>query len=122
MAGYRVERISELLKEVLAEILRDMKDPRIGLVSILDVKVSPDIRHAKVSVSTFGKEDSDKLIHALNGAKGFIRREVIARGVTLRHIPEFQFVYDDSIEYSTKISKLINQATEADRVLRQGKE
>ncbi len=118
MTGYRLERVSGLLKEVLGEIITDLKDPRIGFVSILDVKVSPDLRHARVCVSSFGADaDRKSTIDGLTSAKGFIKREITARGVSLRHIPDLNFVYDDSIEYSTQIMDLINKANESDRKL-----
>ncbi len=113
-----MERVSELLKEVIGEILMELKDPRIGFVTILNVKVSPDLRHAKVSISSFEKDqERSQLIEALNNASGFIKKEVVARGVKLRHIPEFRFVYDDSIEYSSQILSLINKATAEDKRL-----
>jgi len=118
MASYRLERVAELLKEVLSEIIQDLKDPRIGFISILEVKVSPDLRHARVSISLFG-EDSDKkaALEVLNNAKGFIKKEVTQRGVSLRRMPDFVFIYDDSIEYSAHITELINKAKADDERL-----
>lgn len=118
MAGYRLERVAELLKEVIGEIITELKDPRIGFVSIIDAKVSPDLRHAKIFISSFGKDSEKKsVLNGLNSAKGFIKREITARGVNLRCLPELTFVYDDSIEYSAHITNLINKAKEDDEKL-----
>ena len=118
MAGYRLERVAELLKEVIGEIITELKDPRIGFISILGVKVSPDLRHARVSVSSFAEgSDRKTVIDGLNSAKGFIKREITAKGVNLRSIPELTFVYDDTIEYSTHIMDLINKAKADDERL-----
>lgn len=113
MAGFRLERVGELLKEVISESLAELKDPRVGFVSITSVVVSPDLRHAKVYVSVYGQEaDKTSSLIALNNAKGFIRRRITPL-LSLRHIPQLHFVLDDSIEYGVKMAQLIAEANKS---------
>ncbi len=117
MGSFRLERVGNLIKELVSETLPRLKDPRIGFVSVTDVKVSPDLRYAKVFVSFFGDEQakSDSL-KALNNAKGYIKKE-IAPELKLRRIPDLSFEPDDSIEYGVKMSALISQARMSDEKL-----
>ncbi len=109
MRHQRLDRISEEIKKEISRIVReDAKDPRISpMASILRVDVSRDLRHAKVYVSVLGGEQ-EKLstIEGLTRAAGFIRKE-LGRVLTIRYIPELNFVLDTSIEYSVDISKKI---------------
>lgn len=102
----RTEKVNELLREEIANVLRDeLRDPRIGgLVSILRVDVSPDLHRATAFVSVFGtdEERADTLI-ALTSARAFIRREV-GRRVHLRYIPDIEFVGDTSIARAQELT------------------
>ncbi|MDQ7825037.1 MAG: 30S ribosome-binding factor RbfA [Candidatus Eremiobacteraeota bacterium] len=120
MAGFRLERVAELIKEVTSDIIRELKDPRVGFASITQVKVSPDLGHAKIYVSILGDEKSKKeTIEGLTNAKGFIRRE-LSKQISLRHIPEIAFVADDSIEEGVRVLNLINKVTAQDAQSKQG--
>jgi ribosome-binding factor A len=105
----RSRRIEDLLRKEMADmLLSEIKDPRIhGLVSIMQVKVSGDLRHAKFFVSVFGNETERKsVLEGLNNAKGFMRRTMGHR-LDLRRIPEFHFQLDRSLDDQEKIEKLL---------------
>ena len=106
---HRQNRINEDMKQNLAEIIRNLKDPRVPeIVSVVSVNVTPDLKFAKIYISTVVGGDSTKeCVKALNNAAGFIRREIGAR-MQIRMIPELEFLFDDSIEYGIKISGIIN--------------
>lgn len=114
MSSFRLERVCSLLHEVASEIIRDLKDPRLGFVTITIVKVSPDIRHAKIYVSIMGDEEKKKeTMTVLQNARGFIRKETGKR-IRLRYIPEIQFVNDESIEIGSHVLDIINKVTRGD--------
>lgn len=107
----RTDRIAEEIKKELSQIIREsIKDPRLPeFVSITAVKVTRDLRYAKVYVSIYGDETKKKdAIEALTHAAGFIRREIGQR-ISLRYTPEIQFKLDESIEHGMHISKLIEE-------------
>lgn len=111
MAGnQRAVRVGEQMRDVLAELLRDeVKDPRIGFVSIVRVEVSNDLRHAKVHVSVLGSEQQKKeSMKGLASAGGFLRSEV-AKRLQLRYTPELHFELDESIEHGQRIAQLLVQ-------------
>ncbi|NLY74754.1 MAG: 30S ribosome-binding factor RbfA [Firmicutes bacterium] len=116
MAEHRSERLSELIKSEFGSILqRDIKDPRIGFVSVTDVEVSNDYSHVKIFVSIFGDDAAKKLtMEGLESAKGFIRSE-LGKRIRLRHTPEIHIIADDSIERGARIFELLEQ-------VKQGKE
>ena len=105
----RQRRLGELLKKEISDlVLRGIKDPRIGFVSITSVVLTADLRHAKVLVSVLGSEHERKAsLAGLRSAAGFIRRELGQR-LRLRYVPEIKIVYDDSIEQGTRIISLID--------------
>ncbi|MGH9835783.1 MAG: 30S ribosome-binding factor RbfA [Blastocatellia bacterium] len=107
---YRSHRLSEELKnEISAIIAQEIKDPRVGFATVTEVKVSPDLRYARVLVSVLGSpEEKQATFDALIGATGYIRRLIGAR-VKLRHTPELSFVYDDSIEQGDKMMRLMEE-------------
>lgn len=107
----RIDRISEEIKKELSNLIREeIKDPRLPqFVSITAVRVTKDLRYAKVYVSVFGDEASKQgALAALEHASGFIRHEIGQR-IQLRYTPEFSFKLDDSIEKGMHLSKLIEQ-------------
>lgn len=105
----RVQRVREEIKKEAAEILRAMRDPRIGFVTITDVEVSSDLRHVKIFVSVLGTEEEKKrCLDALQSAAGFVRTE-IGKVIRLRHTPEIAFRLDDSIERGVRINQLLSQ-------------
>jgi ribosome-binding factor A len=109
----RIARLRELFKEEISLILqREMKDPRIGFVSITDVELSQDLRHAKVFVSILGDADvKATTMTTLGNAQGFIRRE-LGRRIRLRYTPAVLFKLDDSIERGVRVQHLLRQVTE----------
>lgn len=112
MSKRRMERVSDLLREVAADVLRRVKDPGLGddLVSITEVKVSPDLSSAKFLVSTLAApERRPQILEGLNRASGFIRHE-INRQVSLKRIPQVSFAYDPSLEQGARLLSLINEA------------
>jgi len=108
MAKFRTDRINEEVMRALAEIIRELKDPRIPLMtSVVRVEVTPDLKFAKAWISVMGDEQTQKdCLKGLKSAAGFIRREV-GRRVKLRSQPEFQFVADDSITRGAQIAAVL---------------
>ena len=109
----RKDRVNEQIRRELAELLRtEVKDPRVGMVSLTDVEVTPDYAHAKVFFTTLA--DSSRLPEVLAGlakASGFLRRE-LGRRVRIHTTPQLHFVYDASLERGASLSRLIDQAAE----------
>lgn len=106
----RTDRLSEEIKKELSDLIRNqLKDPRLPeLVSITAVRVTKDLRYAKVYVSVFGDDEKKNgALAALKSAAGFIRHEIGQR-INIRYIPEFTFIPDDSIEKGMYLSKLID--------------
>jgi ribosome-binding factor A len=110
----RLARLRELFKVEISAILhREMKDPRIGFVSVTDVEISPDLRHAKAFVSILGDAEAKaKTMAGLENAQGFIRTE-LGRRIRLRRIPEILFRLDESIERGVRVQHLLRRVTEA---------
>ena len=112
MANYRGGRINEdVIREVSNIIQNEIKDPRLtAMVSVTDVKVTRDLRYAKVFVSIFGKNDEEKnnTFVALKNASGYIRKEIGQR-INLRYNPQIIFELDDSINYGMHIEELIQR-------------
>lgn len=90
-------------------IQRELKDPRIGFVTVTRVEVSQDLKYARIYVSVLGTpEEQKKTMAALESGRGFIRREIGQR-LDLRSVPEIQFRLDTSAEYSDRINRLLNE-------------
>ena len=106
----RIDRISEEVKRELSKIIRELKDPRIPLMtSVVLVDVTKDLRYAKAYISVMGaKEQQKAALEGLKSAAGFIRKE-IGRRVQLRYTPEFIFVLDESIEHGSRISNILHE-------------
>ncbi len=105
----RIDRISEEVKRELSMIIRELKDPRLlsGMVSVINVSVTKDLKFAKAYISVLGSEKvQNDAIAALKSAAGFIRKEV-GRRINLRNTPEFTFVLDNSIEYGAHINEVL---------------
>ena len=108
----KTDRIaSNLVKEISYVIMTEVKDPDVKFVTITDVKLASDLSYAKVYATVFNKDRINETIKALNNAKGFIRNMLKDR-VDIRHIPELEFVYDESIDYGQKIEQIIDQIHE----------
>lgn len=117
MSNKRAVRVGELLKEEISQIvLREMKDPRIGFVSITDVEVSGDLRHAKVFISVYGTEkEKEETLAGLQQAQGFVRK-LVGERVKIHHTPEIIFRYDDSIENGVHISNIIKDLKQSGEI------
>lgn len=108
MGQLRMERVQELMKQEISKIiLEDVKDPRVGFVTVTRVHVTSDLRSARVFVSLMGNDEQmAESWRGLNRSLGFIRREV-GRRVKLRYTPELSLEIDDSMAYSAHIQELL---------------
>lgn len=112
----RALRLADEIQRDVARLLRDeVKDPRVGMVTVTQVEVAGDYAHAKVYVTTLaGREHAADTLKALQRASGFLRSE-IAKRLSTYSVPQLSFVYDDSIESGMRLSKLIDDAVASDR-------
>ena len=111
-AGHRHERVAEEIRHELGIMVAgELKDPRLdGLITVTEVRVTPDLKHARVFVSVLGSEaEQKKAIRGLSAAGGYIRFELTDR-LQLRRAPELHFILDHSEEYSQRIDELLKQA------------
>jgi ribosome-binding factor A len=115
MPTRRQQQVADAIhKEVSVLIQREMKDPRLGFVTVTRAEVSPDLHYAKVFVSIMGTpEEQQASMQALQSAAGFLRHELGSR-LTMRYIPALQFRADVSIAHSDRIARLLNQLDAAD--------
>lgn len=106
----RYERVQEAIREEVSLILHDeLKDPRLGFVTVTRVEMAPDLRYAKIFFSVLGKEEEClKTKEALSSALGFIRK-LIAERINLKFAPEISFKEDRSSEYSVRIQEVLDE-------------
>lgn len=106
----RANRVGEQMKKELGDIIgRKIKDPRIGFVTVTDVRVTGDLQQAKVYISVLGDEEKkEESLKALAKAKGFIRTEIGQR-IRLRKTPEILFEIDEAFEYGNRIEHLLHE-------------
>ncbi len=111
----RSQRVAEQIRRELAELIRlEVKDPRIGMISLTDVEITPDYAHAKVYFTSMsGAEGLDEILAGLRRASGFLRRE-LGRRVRIHTTPELHFQYDNSLEQGSRLSKLIDDVVRED--------
>ncbi|HVY07238.1 MAG TPA: 30S ribosome-binding factor RbfA [Burkholderiales bacterium] len=107
----RLGKIADQVQKDLAELVRtELKDPRVGMITLTGVEMSSDHKHAKIFFTTLGGADAAALADiGLKRASGFLRSQ-LARGLKLRVVPELHFVYDESVERGMRLSKLIDDA------------
>ena len=112
----RSHRVGDQIQRELADLLRnEVKDPRVGKVTVTGVDVSADLSHATVRFTHLaGKETGKDAAHALARTAGFLRSE-LSRRLDLYSVPQLSFVYDDSIESGIRMSQLIDEAIAADK-------
>lgn len=112
MAKHRMDRINEEMKKELSDIIRnEIKDPRItAMVSVTAVKVTTDLKYAKIYLSIFGKtkEEEAETLAALNRAKGFMRR-LLSATLNLRNTPELTLIEDTTIDYGMHIDAILRE-------------
>jgi len=116
MTFKRADRVADLIKAELSDILlRQIRDPRIRLLTITDVKMSDDLRLAKIYFVQMGKDKLDaELQVGLEKAKGFLKRE-LGKRLNLRYMPDVFFFYDRSFEYGSRIDRLLMEIHEKDK-------
>jgi ribosome-binding factor A len=109
----RMRRVDEAVREVLSDaISHQVKDPRVGFVTVTAVETAPDLRRARVFVSVLGEEGvRRRSLDGLQSAHGILQRAV-ARELRLKHTPALEFVYDDTSERGMRISELIDREAE----------
>lgn len=104
----RTHKLGDLIQRELSELLqRELRDPRVGMITITGVDVSPDFSHAKVFFTTLSKEHLDEAKQGLKRAAGFLRSQ-LARRIKLYTTPELRFEYDESVERGDRLSRLID--------------
>lgn len=105
----RTDRVAEMIQRKLAQIIpQEVRDPRLtGFVTISAVKVAADLGHAKIYFTIFGL-DKTIAVAILNAASSYLR-SALARSITLRTVPQLHFIYDESIEYGERLSRLIDE-------------
>ena len=115
MGELRVRKIQEFIKqEVSRIILQELKDPRLGFVTVTDARITGDLREATVYVSLFGSDEEKKnTLAALSKARGYIRSEVGKR-LGIRYSPQIEFKEDESLEYGMKIESILHDIEKKD--------
>ncbi|GIO66870.1 30S ribosome-binding factor RbfA [Paenibacillus sp. JTLBN-2024] len=115
MAKIRVGRVGEQIKKELSQLIQsELKDPRIGFLTVTGVDVTNDLSQAKVYLSVLGDEEQkENSLKALEKANGFLRSE-LGKRIRLRHIPELIFKFDESIAYGSHIEKLLGEISKND--------
>lgn len=110
MANHHIDRINDDIRRVLAEKLREVKDPRVNqgtMLTVTHTDTTNDLRHCKVYLSVLGEYDAKELRRGLKSVSGWLRRE-LGSSLDLRYTPELTFELDDSIAHGAYINKLIN--------------
>ena len=111
----RSQRVVEQIHRELAEMIRlEVKDPRVGFITISDVEITPDYAHAKVFFTSMtGEADVPEILQGLRRASGFLRRE-LGRRMRIHTIPELHFHFDRSVEEGARLSRLIDDVVRDD--------
>jgi ribosome-binding factor A len=104
----RMRRVDTAVRQVLGDALsQDLKDPRVGFVTVTDVSTSPDLRHARVYVSILGTPaEQEASLEGLRSAHGYLQGRV-ARELRLKHTPELDFIHDDTAEKAFRVERLL---------------
>lgn len=104
-----MRRVNEAVRQVLSEAVGELKDPRIGFVTITGVETSPDLRHARVYVSVFGSERTrGRSLTGLEAAHGVLQAR-LARELRMKRTPQLSFEYDPSVERGVRMTQLIDE-------------
>ena len=112
MPGSRMRRVNEAVREVLSAHIKDLKDPRIGFVTVTAAETSPDLRHARVFFSVLGDESARKdALAGLRSASGFLQSKLGAE-LHMKRTPTLAFVYDESIDQGMRIEELLHEDEE----------
>jgi ribosome-binding factor A len=110
MSSRRIARVEQLLKEELSRILQqELKDPRIGFITVTRVRVSADLGHARVFISVMGDaEAKENTMSGLESAVGFIQR-VLGSRIKIKSLPRIEFYLDDSLDYGFRINEILDK-------------
>ena len=104
----RTQRLGDLIQRDLSELIRlELRDPRVGMITITSVDVSPDLSHAKVFFTMLEKDKLEDTLHGLKRSAGFLRSQ-IAKRIKMYTTPELRFEYDESVERGDHLSRLID--------------
>ena len=107
MSSDRMRRVNEAVREVLSDAMKTLKDPRVGFVTVTDVRTSPDLRHAKVFVSVLGSEsERAATMDGLASAHGVLQTAV-NRELRMKRTPTLDFVYDDTAERADRLERML---------------
>jgi ribosome-binding factor A len=114
--GERMRRVDNAVRQVVGDVVaQDLKDPRVGFVTVTDVKTSPDLRHARVYVSVLGTPDErEASLEGLRSAHGYLQGR-IARELRLKHTPELDFILDDTAEKAFRLEALLDETDGTER-------
>ena len=113
MARRRAQRAGRLIQEEISKIIqRELKDPRIGFVTVTGVDVTDDLRYVKVFITVLKRENKGKTLKGLERAKGFIRREIGQR-IKMRFTPEIEFRFDEAVEHGAHIEEILRKIATA---------
>ena len=115
MVQFRRQRLGDQLQVELAVLIqREVRDPRVGFVTVTEVRMSPDLRHARVYVSILGEEEQkEESLAALDRARGFLKAQ-IGKRLRLRHVPELRFTVDETLDHAERIESLLEGTTDRD--------
>jgi ribosome-binding factor A len=110
MGSQRMRRVDQAVRQVISDALtREVKDPRVGFVTVTEVKTSPDLRHARVYVSVLGgAPEREATLAGLDSAHGYLQSRIAAE-LELKHTPALRFVYDDTGERAARLDALIDR-------------
>ena len=114
MKSDRLRRVDEAVREVLSEaVTKEIKDPRVGFVTVTSVQTANDLRHAKVYISVLGDDGvRQRSLQGLRSAHGFLQKRV-AGELRIKHTPTLDFSYDDSLDRSLRINELLGEGPAA---------
>jgi len=103
----RSQRVADAVHQCLARVIRgEFKDPRVGMITVLNVEMTPDLKHAKIYVSVLEEEKVSETLKVLNNAAGFFRSQ-IANSIQLRVVPNPRFIFDDSVIRGSRIARIL---------------
>lgn len=117
VAGRRAERLAEEIREQVARMIAsDLKDPRLGFITVTRVELAHDLRYARVHVGVLGGEsERKKSLAALQQASGFVRRE-LGKRLGIRHVPEIDFRYDKGLDATDRVAQLLAEDRQRSQV------
>jgi ribosome-binding factor A len=106
----RPQRLGDLIQREVSDLIRlEVRDPRVGMITITSVDVSPDMSHAKIFFTVLEKDKLEDTLHGLKRSAGFLRSQ-LARRLKMYSTPELRFEYDESVERGDRLSRLIDEA------------